>query len=236
MSKEHSLELQPIVTLDGPAGVGKSTIAKLVAESLSLPYLDTGAMFRTLALKLGPDAAELDAYALEKKCVGLLFSLEGSGRTTRLICNSKPVGGEIRTEEIGLLAAQLGALAPVRKLLLQTQRSLGENNSLVAEGRDMGTMVFPKAQFKFFLDASPEVRALRRMRDLESRGLTVDLGSLTEQIRQRDSLDRNRELAPLRPAADALIIDTSFTDIHGVLGRILSHIDHHGGLGQPLPG
>ena len=117
----------------------------------------------------------------------------------------------------------------VRDVLRRAQRAMGEHSPLVAEGRDMGTVVFPDARFKFFLDAAPEVRAMRRLRDLENRGEHAELTALTEQIRQRDALDRNRTVAPLRPAADALIVDTSHLDIEGVLGVMLHYINVHGG-------
>ncbi|MBO4300345.1 MAG: (d)CMP kinase [Desulfovibrio sp.] len=219
----------PIVTLDGPAGVGKTTLARRVADNLGLSYLDTGAMFRCLALKLGPGAEKLPEKELRSRCAQWTFTLAGHGAHSALLCNDMPVGGEIRTEEVGMLAARIATVPTVREILCAIQRTLGNRYSLVVEGRDMGTVVFPTARFKFFLDAAPEVRALRRLRDLEERGEGVDLASLTSQIRQRDSLDRNRPIAPLRPAKDAFVIDTSNLDIEGVLNAILQHICAHDG-------
>ena len=143
----------PIITLDGPAGVGKSTLAKQVASILHIAYLDTGAMFRTLALRLGPDAAKLPDEELRERCRGFRFRLEGAGEKSVLLCNGEPVGDEIRTEEVGRLASRLATSPIVRDALKSAQRALGESTSLVAEGRDMGTVVFPAARFKFFLDA-----------------------------------------------------------------------------------
>ena len=205
----------PVVTLDGPAGVGKTTLAQQLAESLHVAYLDTGAMFRCLALKLGPGAETLPEEELREKCRQWTFSLSGKGRASTVCCNGVPIRGEVRTEQVGMLAARIATVPVVREVLREAQRAMGEATPLVVEGRDMGTVVFPDARFKFFLDASPEVRALRRLRDLAARGVEADLVTLTEQIRQRDSLDRNRAVAPLRPAADAVIVDTSELDIAG---------------------
>lgn len=225
----------PVVTLDGPAGVGKTTLARRMAESLGIAYLDTGAMFRCLALRLGAGADAWEEERLQAACAAHGFSLEGNGAATRICCNGVPVRGEIRTEEVGMLAAKLGQVPIVRSFLCEAQRRLAEQRPLVVEGRDMGTVVFPDARFKFFLDASPEVRALRRLRDLAARGVEADLVTLTEQIRQRDSLDRNRAVAPLRPAADAVIVDTSELDIAGVLGVLVHRISVHEGSVTLLP-
>ena len=206
----------PIITLDGPAGVGKSTLAKRLATILGIPYLDTGAMFRTIALRLGPGAETLPEDELRARCNAFRFKLQGGGEGSVLLCNDVPVGREIRTEEVGRLASRLATSTVVRDYLKEAQRSLGESG-LVAEGRDMGTVVFPTARFKFFLDARPEVRGMRRFEELQAKGEPADLAQITEMIRQRDDMDRNRAVAPLKPAADAVIVDTSDLGIEGVL-------------------
>lgn len=213
--------MKRIITLDGPAGVGKSTLAKRVAEHLGIAYLDTGAMFRIIAKTLGKAGLTLSEQELAAALAKLRFSLSGSGSATVLACNGAAAGQEIRTEAIGMLASEYAALAPVRAYLKTAQQALGEAYSLVAEGRDMGTAVFPGAADKFFLDASPETRALRRVKQLAENGVHEDIEVVTRQIRARDDKDRNRAIAPLKPARDAVIIDTSHLDIDGVFNAII---------------
>lgn len=219
-----------VITIDGPAGVGKTTISRRLAETLHIAYLDTGAMFRCLALKLGEHAHTLPEHSIIEHCHEFEFSIAGTGFTTQLLCNNIPIENEIRTEKVGMLASRLGTVPIIRKILGEIQRKMGENNSLVAEGRDMGTVIFPDAKFKFFLEATPEVRALRRMRDQNNIDTNTDLATLTVQIRQRDALDRNRTIAPLRAATDAMVIDTSDLNEEEVLGHIINTINVRGGI------
>lgn len=212
------------VTLDGPAGVGKSTIAKMVAEKLGIAYLDSGAMFRTLALCLGPDAQALDAGELARRMEGNVFSLAGCGAETELFCNGRKVGNEIRTEEAAAMAARIGTMPLVREYLKKAQQDLGHSVSLVAEGRDMGTVIFPKAAYKFFLKAAPEVRAERRFKQLQEMGRPAGFAALLAQIKERDEKDMTRAIAPLRAAEDAHIIDTSSVGIEEVCQSILAVI------------
>lgn len=213
-----------IITLDGPAGVGKSTIAKRLATELDLAYLDTGAMFRATAWKLGDGSWDWDEARLEDSLSFLEFFLEGSGGESVLSLNNAPIGDEVRTEQVGMWGSNVAKLPVVRDFLKQAQRRVGEKTSLVAEGRDMGTVVFPDARHKFFLDADLEERAKRRFKQLKAMGKPADLGELTEQIGLRDQQDRNRKVAPLRPAVDAEIVDTTHLDVDGVFERVLSLI------------
>jgi cytidylate kinase len=206
-----------IVTIDGPAGVGKSTMAKRLARLLSIPYLDTGAMFRSAAWKLGDGAWEWPEARLEKALAGFEYALSGVGEDSVLSLNGTPVGDEIRTEEVGMWASNVATLPVVRTFLKKAQQALGAKYSLVAEGRDMGTVIFPDAPHKFFLDASVEERARRRFLQLREMGRPADLDALKEQIARRDDQDRNRAVAPLRAAEDAFVIDTTDMDRDRVL-------------------
>ena len=224
-----------IVALDGPAGVGKSTLARRVAEALGVAYLDTGAMFRTVALHVAKSLGSPGSVsAVESPAEGpelqtlleqCLFSLQGVGDQTRLLCNGRVVGDEIRSEEAGMMAAKIAQTPQVREFLKQAQQRLGKDFSLMAEGRDMGTVVFPEAVCKIFLDATPEVRAMRRYRQLQDMGEAADLAALTERIRLRDNEDRSRAIAPLRPAEDAHIIDTSHADMDQVFALIMQAVE-----------
>ncbi|MDL2209413.1 (d)CMP kinase [Desulfovibrio sp. OttesenSCG-928-O18] len=213
--------MRRVITLDGPAGVGKSTLAKRVAEELGIAYLDTGAMFRTIAKTLGAEGLNTSEPTMETALAKLRFSLSGSGAATALSCNGVPTGREIRTEEVGMLASRYATLPAVRSYLKKAQQELGASYDLVAEGRDMGTAVFPDAPHKFFLDASPEVRAERRVKQLAETGVSEDIAEVTKRIKERDALDRGRALAPLVAAEDAVVIDTSHLDIQGVFDAIM---------------
>lgn len=214
-----------IVAMDGPAGVGKSTLAKRTAQAFSIAYLDTGAMFRTIALFFGEKNISLEEAALNRILQGFTFALSGFGATTCLMCNGRPVGDEIRSEEAGLAAARIAQSSEVRAFLKKAQQDLGQRFSLVAEGRDMGTEIFPNAPYKFFLDARPEVRARRRALQLRDMGHKADEREIAVQIARRDKEDRERPIAPLRPAPDALIIDTSDKNIEEVFQEIIKKIN-----------
>lgn len=213
-----------LVTIDGPAGVGKSTAAALVADKLQIPFLNTGAMFRVAALRAGPQGLAMPHEELAAICQSCHFSLSGAGKNTVLLCNGKPVGEEIRSEGIALAASELAKRPEIRSWLLTVQRAMGKSHDLVAEGRDMGSVVFPDAPYKFFLDAAPHIRAERRFLELQAKGKYPDFASLEKEILARDRQDRDRVIAPLAPAQDAMIIDTSHLSIEEVADTILQAI------------
>lgn len=214
----------PIITIDGPAGAGKSTLARMLAEALQLPYMDTGAMFRFIAFKLGPNAQSMEPAELRKIAASISFSLEGKGNDTRLLANGMPMPEEIRTDRISALASALATRPEIREILKTAQQNLGKISPLVAEGRDLGTVVFPQATHKFFLDAKPEVRAQRRWREFQQKGIQADMDTTRAMIMKRDDQDRHRAHAPLKPADDSVCIDTSNLDANEVLNALLSCI------------
>jgi cytidylate kinase len=213
-----------IVTIDGPAGVGKSTIAKRVAGALEIAYLDTGAMFRSVAWKLGEGAWEMAEPDLREALQGLGFQLHGQGELSGLILNGEFLGKEIRTEQVGMWGSNMAKLPVVREYLKAAQQDIGTEFSLVAEGRDMGSVIFPDAPHKFFLDATVEERANRRYLQLKAMSKEADLAEITSAIAARDDQDRNRAIAPLKPAADAVIIDTTDLDQDQVFATVMGHI------------
>lgn len=213
-----------IVTLDGPAGVGKSTLARRLAGELGLPFLDTGAMFRAAAYTLGEGAWEWTQGILQQKLGDFEFSLRGSGKDTELLLNGQLLPEAIRSEETGRWASQLAVVPSVRAHMKMAQIGLGQTTSLVAEGRDMGTVVFPDAAHKFFLDADPDERARRRCRQLEGQGSPADFAAIAASIRQRDEQDRTRSIAPLKPAPDAMVVDTTHLTEAEVLETVLDRV------------
>lgn len=213
-----------IVTLDGPAGVGKSTLARRLADELGLPFLDTGAMFRAAAFALGEGAWDWTQGILQQKLGDFEFSLRGSGQDTELLLNGQPLPEAIRSEETGRWASQLAVVPSVRAHMKMAQICLGQTTPLVAEGRDMGTVVFPDAAHKFFLDADPDERARRRCRQLESQGRPADFAAIAASIRQRDEQDRTRAIAPLKPAPDAMVVDTTHLTETEVLEAVLDRV------------
>lgn len=199
-----------IITLDGPAGSGKSTVAKRLAERLGWTCLDTGAMYRVVAWALKREGKEdLQGEPLERFLEGLDFRIEGSGPDQKVWFQGTDITEEIRRPDISMAASQVSQKKEVRKVLAEKQRAWGEKGNLVAEGRDMGTVIFPRAPFKFFLDAEPEVRARRRYQELRGKGAEVTFEEVLREIDRRDRQDRDRDLAPLHPAADAIIVDTT---------------------------
>ena len=221
--------LQRIVTIDGPSGSGKSTVSRILAAKLYFTYLDTGAMYRAVAYQCQQEEIATDvespalAAMLRELTMVLLPPLPGED-DIRVVVNGKELGAVLRTPAMGMLASQVSALPMVRKTLTRLQQSIGEEGRIVAEGRDTGTVVFPNACWKFFLDASPEIRAARRATQLRSKGGTVDKEQLLAQIIKRDADDRGRNLAPLVAAADAVHIDSSSLSVEEVVDKMHAYV------------
>ena len=211
-----------IVTIDGPSGVGKSTVAKRVAERLGFSCLDTGAMYRAVALKASEVAVDLRDSALLSKL--LSETAVGFSPTGRVLLDGRDVSELIRTEEISSLSSRLAKLREVREFLIGIQREIGQGGNLVAEGRDMGTYVFPRAKYKFYLDATVAERAKRRFLQSGRGDSETSLSDVESELRRRDRRDTLRAENPLRPAPDAVIIDTTQMSAEQVISSIVLRV------------
>jgi cytidylate kinase len=214
----------PILTIDGPSGSGKGTIARRVADALGLHLLDSGALYRLVALAgarqgVAPDDAE--GHAAVARQLDVEFGMDGEGEE-RILLAGDDVTRQIRTEEAGAEASRVAAMPAVRAALLDRQHAFARPPGLVADGRDMGTVVFPAAPLKIFLTASAEERARRRHKQLKEKGLTVNIADLSREIRERDLRDSSRPVAPLRPAEDAVILDSTGLGIEQVVDAVLA--------------
>lgn len=224
----RNLPNRPIlVTIDGPAGAGKTSISKLLAKRLGYRYLDTGALYRAVGLAArdkGIDGA--DDAALEGLCRDIVIDLKATDEGLRVMLNQQDVTDRIRTPEISMMASAVSARPVVRRFLLETQRQLGASKAVVAEGRDMGTVVFPRAEAKFFLDADPHVRARRRFEELQFQKdrPPPSLEAVEKEMVQRDHNDSTRSIAPLQPAVDAIRIDSSRLSLEQVVNQMMEYI------------
>ncbi len=209
------------IAIDGPAGAGKSTIAKLLAKKIDFLYVDTGALYRAIAvyvLDCGIAGDEEDA--IRAACDGIRVSLGYVDGIQRVFVNGNDVSGRIRREEVGNMASVLSAYPAVREKLLNTQREIAGQNDVIMDGRDIGTCILPKAQLKIYLTASVHTRALRRYKELEEKGEPADLAQIERDIKERDDRDMHREIAPLRAADDAVTVDSSDMTIDQVVDEI----------------
>lgn len=233
-----------IITIDGPSGAGKSTIAKMIAHTLHYTYIDTGAMYRGVAfaymMKYPEERgqrSEVSEVQMQKldKLKELLNSLNlrfEFGEETKVFLDGGDISKEIREPAISLLASKLSQNNVVREYLYAMQRAQGQNGGIVLEGRDTGSVVFPNAHVKFYLDANPEERAKRRHTELSSKGTSVDIASVKEDMVKRDKNDSERDLAPLVIPEGAIYVDTSGLDLEGVVKVLFQHIQHTTASGE----
>jgi cytidylate kinase len=214
-----------LITIDGPAGAGKTTVSRALADRLGYRYIDTGALYRGVALAVKTQGIDPHNDAdLRQLCKGLELAFVRKDKKLRLISNGQDISDRIRTAEITMLASTISARPLVRQFLLDLQRDMGSAKAVVFEGRDMGTVVFPQADVKFFLDASTRKRARRRFDELKSKSAQT-LDEVERDIQQRDQNDSTREVAPLKPAQDAVVIDSTDMSVEQVVEAMLSHLD-----------
>ncbi len=221
----------PVIAIDGPSGSGKGSIALMVARVLGYHVLDSGALYRLLALTaIERNIAADDEPALARAAVDLPVSFEegAPGEPARVLLAGQDVGDRIRQEDVGQLASRIAGFPQVRQALLARQRAFARAPGLVADGRDMGTVVFPAAPLKIFLDAEVEERARRREKQLRGQGVSASFARLVEELRVRDDRDRNRPVAPLKPAADAVIIDSTRLNREEVFQQVMAFVRTRG--------
>lgn len=218
--------MSKIITIDGPAGSGKSTVSRLLAARLGYLYLDTGAMYRAVALQAKRKNVDLkDTDEISRICRNLDLHFKTLGGATRLFLGREDISAAIRSPEMDMLSSAVSAIKEVREAMTVLQRKMAEQGDVVAEGRDMGTVVFPNAECKFFLDADPGVRAGRRYRERQERGESVSRKEVEKELKKRDDQDMTRALAPLVPAKDAVLLDTTTLTVEEVVEKMVKTIE-----------
>lgn len=223
--QEYEMKKGLVVTIDGPAGAGKSTVAKALSKHLSCVYLDTGALYRAVAYKMLKEEIFPDNKdRLADLCRMIKIKLINVNNIMRVMLEDEDVTDMIRTEAIGQLASKVSAVSLVRETLFHVQRKAGENGGIVAEGRDMGTVVFPDADIKFFLEASVEERIQRRFKELTEKNNDIDYREVERDLIKRDRQDRERKVAPLIPSEDAVIIDSTNISVSEVVEKMITII------------
>jgi len=216
------MSVEKLITVDGPSGVGKGTICLLLSHKMGWPILDSGALYRLTACAVMDDkTAEDDHATLEKTAIELDVRFESGDEGLRYFLRNEDVSEKIREEATGNMASKVAAVEGVRAALLEKQRSLANEAGLIADGRDMGTVVFPNAPLKIYLTASAEERAERRYKQLKDKGIDVNIRDLVADLTARDERDSNRKVAPLKPAEDAVIIDTTDLSVAEVEAKVL---------------
>ena len=214
------------IAIDGPAGAGKSTIAKIVAKKLGFIYVDTGAMYRTMALACFRDnISQDDEVSVVKKCQNVKVTLAYENGTQKVFLNGEDVSTEIRQEVIGNMTSAIAVYSPVRKILVNMQQELAKTNEVVMDGRDIGSAVLPNADLKIYLTASSRTRATRRYKELVEKGQVCDIDEIEKDIKDRDYRDMHREVSPLVQADDAVLIDSSDMDIDTVVSEIIKLVN-----------
>lgn len=215
-----------VIAIDGPAGAGKSTVAKKVAQRFSLLYIDTGAMYRAVAWKALADGIDVsDEKAVAELAAGMKIELTPANSGTRVFADGIEVTQAIRTPEVTDASSKLAAFGRVRKILVSRQQAMGRESGVVMEGRDIGTVVFPDTPFKFYLDASVRERARRRKKDLEVAGYDVELEQLELEVSERDRRDSTRSESPLRRVEDAMLVDTTGMSIEQVADAVAERVE-----------
>ena len=215
-----------IIAIDGPAGGGKSSVAKIVAGKLKYRHIDTGAMYRAVAWKAQQLKMDLGNHEKVTEMTGKLdIQLIASAEKQTILVDGQDITGFLKNEIIGRDAATVASQKAVREILVAKQQAMGQTGEIVMDGRDIGTVVFPHADRKFFLDADPEERGLRRYKELKIKTPDVNLGSIIEQVKKRDAEDKNRKVSPLKKAADAVLIDTTHLNIDEVVNQIMQWIE-----------